>query len=214
MAQLDHDFKKNQGMQLASWLAHEHGFEPGKLGAQDMVKVLDDQHAVGVGIGSKTISLESAVDGAADWQVGFSFARRDLNQQFYEWLGEPEKLWFQQSTVAEQGKRVFVTEEHLKWSKDDPFEAGRDQIEAALNKAFGMANLAEIEDRLYEPGRYAVTMVAANDALNGVDRVWDEYVANHERIMSEAREDVKAKFSSFDEQLRAFKLQHPDGIPR
>ena len=76
MAQLDHSFTKNQAMQVASHLAREHGFETGKLGAQDMVKVLDDQHAIRVGMISKIISLEKAVDAAADWKVNFAFSRR------------------------------------------------------------------------------------------------------------------------------------------
>ena len=124
-------------------------------------------------------------------------------------------MWFHYSTVYELGKRVFVTEEPMKWGKDDPFEVRLDQIESALETALGMANLADIETELYKPGRrYPATRVAVNDALNGVDRVWDEYLANHERIMNEGREDLQQKFASFDEQLRAFKAEHPDGIPR
>ena len=200
-------------MQLASYLARENGFEPGKLGAQSMVKVLDDQHAIHVVTASKTMSLDKAVDVAAEWQVGFSFSRRDLNEHFHQWLGEPEVLWFQSTSVAERGRKVFVTEEPMQWSKDEPFEVGIEQIEAALKKAIGMANLAEIEVHMYASMR-PVTKLAANDALNGTGRVWDEYVANHERIMQEGREDIQKKFASFDEQLRAFKAEHPDGIPR
>ena len=216
MAQLDHTFTKNQGMQLSSWLAREHGFEPGKLGAQGMVKVLDDQHALGVSIGSSTLAVENAVDEASQWVVSFSFSRRDLNEQAHQFRPDKyDETWFHFSTIFGRG---LVTEEQIILDKDVPFEAGFEVIEPAVEKALTLPNLGFIEKNLYDPpggAKRHLLLAVINDALNGVDRVWDEYLADHERIMGlEKKEDLKQTRTAFDQQLRAFKAKFPDGIPR
>ena len=167
-----------------------------------------------VSISSKTISRDKAVDAAADWKINFSFSRRDLNEYTIRWLGLDQE-WFHNSTVSEIGA-VFVTDSWLEWSEDEPFDVAKSDIETALGTAMTMANLADIEKQLYDPadGIKNTTKCVVNDALHGVDRVWDDYLANHERIMSQGKEKVRNQFIQFDKQLRAFKQEHPDGIPR
>ena len=213
MAELVHTFKKNQAMQTSSWLALEHGFEASERGANAMVKVLDDQHAVKVGCSSKYMGRKAA-DGAAHWRISFAFSRRDVMEHLHRWRGELDKVWFQHATISESGP--FVADEVLEWGKDEPFEAHRDEIEAALSTAVEMANFETIERHLYEPlsGKPSLVKCAVNDALNGVDRIWNEYLAMTERVMSDAREPVRVKHAEFDRQLREFKAKHPDGIPR
>jgi len=213
MAQLDHTFEKNQAMQGASFLALEYGFEPGDLGAQGMIKFLDDQHALGVGFDSPTMSRHVAVDRAADWRVSFGFYRRDINEHLVMWLGD-ERIWFARSTVSCRGD--FVTDHRLRWAKDVSFSEHRDEIESAVVRALDMVDLETIETNLYDPAgrRHDLTKCAVNDALNGSNRTWDQYLELHEKLSNEPSDHYRNRHLTFDKNLRKFKTENPDGIPR
>lgn len=218
MAELFGSYTRNQAAQAASYLAQEHGFSPSHLGAQGMVKVLDEQHAVKVFLSSDTLYARHPVDEPGDWSLRFGFARRDVNEYTTLWLGQPNVVWSNVATVYEYRRGRFITEKPLHWSKDEPFEHARDPLEAALVVAEEWPNLERIEQELYEPthGNGFIGFGAVvNDALSGSDRAESHYKFRWKMLEGNVGPGPTwDAMERFDQQLQAFKVANPNGIPR
>ena len=208
---LRHNFENNQAMQFASFLAQEHGFEANQKSPVVMEKVLDDQHAIRVVSTSLVLKRSKPKDVLERAAFGFHFCRRDINEYHNQWTGNHSSIWFKQPTVNALGKEAGSL--NLMWAKDESFESIIDEAERRLLNAIQLFTLERVESELYDPSvtvRY-VHKIVVNDALNGVDRVWDEYLEYYEKSMSTGGHPW---IEAFDTKLREFKAEHPDGIPR
>lgn len=133
---------------------------------------------------------------------------RDINERYNQWTGDFKSMWFRHPTVNSLGGAS------VNWGKDDDFEVIVEQAEKSVQDSIAKFNFERLESELYDPANALRTVpkLAVNDALNGVDRIWDEYQAFHEKKVGQTHESEK--WERFDRSLRAFKEQYPDGIDR
>lgn len=209
----DRVFEHNQAMQCAQHLVHEWGYEP--LVDQQFAYQVDDQHALLITVDSKDFMTRG--DFARAFGLAFFVARRDINEFLVQWDKD--------TPLGAQGWKYgtvwsvhtdFFPDRSFCWKGAVPFEDCVDQIDQAVAEFPKWADLERIEAAFYEtnPPRLTYAWSAlANSALNGDDRAEDLW----ERFMTyqvNDEEPLRSRAERYYQNTRAFRAQHPNGIPR